>query len=87
MHFTLDPSSCPKRELVFSRDLCVAKLTSPVIASVMSHVTLANGCHYWKVKIDQFSGTGNNGFVAVGVTKDLDNQGVIGEIKSFVCRC
>ncbi|PFX18591.1 E3 ubiquitin-protein ligase TRIM9 [Stylophora pistillata] len=77
-HFTLDPSSCPKRELVFSRDLLVAKLTSPVMVSVMSHVPLANGCHYWKVRIDQFSGTGNNGFVAVGVAKEMDDEGVIG---------
>lgn len=88
MHFTLNPASCPKRELVFSRDLLVAKLTSPVIANVMSHVTLANGCHYWKVRIDQFSGTGNNGFVAVGVAKELDDGGVIGKMikKRFACR-
>lgn len=64
----------------------MAKLTSPVIANVMSHVTLANGCHYWKVRIDQFSGTGNNGFVAVGVAKKLDDGGVIGKmIKKTFC--
>ena len=64
----------------------MAKLTSPVIANVMSLVTLANSCHYWKVRIDQFSGTGNNGFVAVGVAKELDDGGVIGKmIKKTFC--
>lgn len=81
LHFTLDPSSCLKRELVFSRDLSVVKLTSPVSASVMSHVTLSNGCHYWKVRIDQFVGTSNNGFVAFGVAKELDDGGPIGKMR------
>ena len=78
LHFTLDPSTCPKRELVFSRDLSVAKLTSPATASVMSHVTLSNGCHYWKVRIDQFTGASNNGFVAIGVAKEVDDGRPIG---------
>lgn len=65
----------------------MAKLTSPVMVSVMSCVPLANGCHYWKVRIDQFSGTGNNGFVAVGVAKEMDDEGVIGKMikKHFAC--
>lgn len=50
------------------------------MVSVMSHVPLANGCHYWKVRIDQFSGTGNNGFVAVGVAKEMEDEGVIGKM-------
>jgi len=81
LHFTLDPSTCPKRELVFSRDLSVAKLTSPAIASVMSRVTLSNGCHYWKVRIDQFTGASNNGFVAIGVAKEVDDGRPIGMIR------
>ena len=80
LHFTLDPSSCSKRELIFSRDLSVAKLTSPVSASVIGHVTLSNGCHYWKIRIDQFLGANNNGFVAVGVAKEQKDGAPIGEI-------
>lgn len=63
----------------------MAKLTSPVIASVMSHVTLSNGCHYWKVRIDQFTGTSNNGFVAIGVAKEFDDGRSIG--KKERCDC
>lgn len=81
LHFTLDPSTCPKRELVFSRDLSVAKLTSPAIASVMSRVTLSNGCHYWRVRIDQFTGASNKGFVAIGVAKEVDDGRPIGIIR------
>ena len=81
LHFTLDPSTCPKRELVFSHDLSVAKLTSPSIASVMSRVTLSNGCHYWKVRIDQFVGASNNGFVAIGVAKEVEDGRPIGMIR------
>ena len=83
LHFTLDPSSCSKRELIFSRDLSVAKLTSPVNASVTGNVTLSNGCHYWKIRIDQFLGANNNGFVAVGVAKELKDGAPIGEITFF----
>ena len=56
----------------------MAKLTSPAPASVMSHVSLSNGCHYWKVRIDQFTGTSNNGFVAIGVAKEVDDSRPIG---------
>ncbi|XP_073248422.1 E3 ubiquitin-protein ligase TRIM9-like [Porites lutea] len=78
INFTLDPSSKFKRELVFSRDLSVAKLTSPVIANVTGNVVLSSGCHYWKIRIDQFAGSANNGFVAVGVAKELQEGTPIG---------
>ena len=80
LHFTLDPSSCSKRELVFTRDLSVAKLTSPVIASVEGNLALSNGCHYWKIRIDQFIGSNNNGFIAVGVARKLVDGAPIGEV-------
>ena len=64
---------------MFTRDLSVAKLTSPVTSSLTGHVTLSNGCHYWKVRIDQFLGTSNNGFVAVGVAKELKDGTPIGK--------
>lgn len=80
LHFTLDPSSCSKRELVFTRDLSVAKLTSPVIASVEGNLALSNGCHYWKTRIDQFIGSNNNGFIAVGVARKLVDGAPIGEV-------
>ena len=48
----------------------------------MSHVTLANGCHYWKVRIDQFTGASNNGFVAIGVAKEVDDGRPIGMLTS-----
>jgi len=44
----------------------------------MSRVTLSNGCHYWKVRIDQFTGASNNGFVAIGVAKEVDDGRPIG---------
>ena len=80
INFTLDPSSKFKRELVFSRDLSVAKLTSPVIANVTGDVVLSSGCHYWKIRIDQFAGSANNGFVAVGVAKELQEGTPIGKM-------
>lgn len=58
----------------------MAKLTNPAIVSVMSRVALTNGCHYWKVKIDQFTGASNNGFVAIGVAKEVDDGRPIGMI-------
>ena len=72
---------------MFSRDLSVAKLTRPVIASVTSDVTLSNGCHYWKIRIDQFTGSGNNGFVAVGVTKELQDAAPIGKMRLYDFDC
>lgn len=69
----------------------MAKLTSPVSASVTGHVTLSNGYHYWKIRIDQFLGASNNGFVAVGVAKELKDGAPIGEImlwkEKFVYVC
>jgi len=46
----------------------------------MSRVALTNGCHYWNVKIDQFTGASNNGFVAIGVAKEVDDGRPIGMI-------
>ena len=80
INFTLDPSSKFKQELVFSRDLSVAKLTSPVIANVTGDVVLSSGSHYWKIRIDQFAGSANNGFVAVGVAKELQEGTPIGKM-------
>ena len=60
----------------------MAKLTNPVPASVTGNVTLSTGCHYWKVKIDQFLGNNNNGFVAVGIAKELEDGTSIGNPKS-----
>lgn len=82
LHFTLDPSSCSKRELVFTRDLSIAKLTGPVIASVEGNLALSNGCHYWKIRIDQFIGSNNNGFIAIGIAKKLVDGAPIGEVTS-----
>ncbi|XP_068681372.1 E3 ubiquitin-protein ligase TRIM9-like [Montipora foliosa] len=84
LHFTLDPTSCSKRELVFTRDLSVAKLTGPVLSNVEGNVALSSGCHYWKIRIDQFLGTNSNGFIAIGVAKKLDDTVPIGnDTKSF----
>ena len=67
---------------MFTRDLSVAKLTGPVIASVEGHLALSNGCHYWKIRIDQFIGSNNNGFIAIGVAKKLVDGAPIGEVTS-----
>ena len=58
----------------------MAKLTSPVIANVTGDVVLSSGCHYWKIRIDQFAGSANNGFVAVGVAKELQEGTPIGRM-------
>jgi len=47
----------------------------------MSRLTLSNGCHYWKVRIDQFVGASNNGFVAIGVAKEVEDGRPIGMIR------
>ena len=51
----------------------------------MSRETLSNGCHYWKVRIDQFTGTSNNGFVAIGAAKELDDGRPIGNKERCDC--
>ena len=76
LSFRLDPSTCPQRELVFSRDLTVARLTSPKSCRVLGNTPLTNGRHYWKVKIDQFCGLNHDGSIAVGVSKRADPEGM-----------
>ncbi|XP_048586453.1 E3 ubiquitin-protein ligase TRIM9 [Nematostella vectensis] len=79
LHFKLDPSSCTQRELVFSRDLLVAKVTSAVPATLLGDVMLGTGRHYWKVKVDQFAGCNHAGYLAVGVAAKPSQEKVIGD--------
>ena len=53
-----------------------------MVSNVEGNVALSSGCHYWKIKIDQFLGTNNNGFIAIGVAKKLDDAVSIGETMS-----
>lgn len=80
LHFKLDPSSSPHRELVFSRDLTIAKLTNPVSCVVLGDVSLTTGRHYWKVRVDQFQGaTSYSGYVAVGIATTAVQASLLGK--------
>ncbi|XP_020900175.1 E3 ubiquitin-protein ligase TRIM9 [Exaiptasia diaphana] len=79
VHFKLDPSSSPHRELAFSRDFTMAKLTGRVSSTVLGDVTLRNGRHYWKVRVDQFSGSNNGGYIAVGVADRAEQGRILGD--------
>ena len=48
---------------------------SPQCCRVLGNVLLSTGCHYWKIKIDQFSGANHNGYVTVGVARHGDTEG------------
>lgn len=84
IHFKLDPSSSPDRELAFSRDLTMAKLTGQVSSTVLGDVTVHNGRHYWKLRVDQFTGAKNSGYIAVGVANTAQQDQILGN--SCTCR-
>lgn len=57
----------------------MAKLTGRVSSTVLGDVDLRNGRHYWKVRVDQFSGGNNNGYIAVGVATSAEQGRMIGK--------
>lgn len=56
----------------------MAKLTGRVSSTVLGDVTLRNGRHYWKVRVDQFSGANNGGYIAVGVADRAEQEQILG---------
>ena len=71
LYFHLDTSSANTELLILNNNNCTVSLKSPIYAFILGNVKISSGCHYWRVRVDQFSSP--NQLSIIGKSRSLVN--------------